>query len=132
MKKLFAIVCLAVTVMAPIAMLNGCATKLAPEGVYKGDAVAYQADNAIVTAYDTLHAFVKWEYDNRAALAKTPEIKNAADVVRNNAQRWILSAQALNDAYQANPTSENKTALEKALATLRTAIAQAVTYLPKK
>ena len=92
------------------------------------DRVLYDADFAIATAYDSLHAFVTWEYENRAALAATPEIKKAADKIRAGAPGWFKSAIAVRDSYSANPTPETRTALQRALDTFQSAIAEANRY----
>jgi|GEM_PF-1953429 hypothetical protein len=92
------------------------------------DRVLYDADFAIATAYDGLHAFVKWEYDNRQALSGTPEIKQAADKIRAGASDWFKSAIAVRDSYAGNPTTETRSALQKALDTLQAAIAEANRY----
>jgi len=110
---------------------NGCGT-LAPQGVYQGDKFLYDADLAITTGYEVMHRFVKWEYENRAVLKETPEIKKAADRVRAGAPEWIASAIKLRDAYKANPTEENRTAFQKALDTIRQAVREATGYLASR
>ena len=107
---------------------TGCGT-LNPAGAYAGDKVLYDADAGIATSYDLLHTFVKWEYDNRAALAGTPEIKGYADSVRRQAPQWFASAIALRDAYHAAPNGGTRTALQSALAVLRQATTEATRYL---
>lgn len=92
------------------------------------DRILYDADFAIATAYDALHAFVKWEYDNRQALVGTPEIKQAADKIRAGAPAWFRSAVAVRDAYAVNPSADNRTALQRALDTLQQAIVEANKY----
>lgn len=115
--------------MLAILLLAGCGTfKLAPAGAYT-DSVTYGADLSITTSYDVLHAFVKWEHDNAAALAGTPEIHAAANNIRKNAKQWIGSAIALRDAYAASPTAGNKSSLQTGLEVLSAAVAQATTYL---
>lgn len=89
------------------------------------DRVLYDSDFAIATAYSVVHSFVKYEYDNRAALAGTPEIKKSADKIRAGAPGWFKSAVAVRDAYAANPTVENRTALQKALDVLQQAVIEA-------
>jgi hypothetical protein len=106
----------------------GCRT-LSPDGPYAGDEILYSADETIVASYDLLHTFVKWEYENRAALASKPEIKRAADHVRANAQQWIASAIALREAYALSPTAESRRSLKGALAVLRAALTEAVKYM---
>ncbi|MGO8675111.1 MAG: hypothetical protein ACLQVX_04480 [Limisphaerales bacterium] len=106
-------------------MLAGCGT-LDPAGVYQGNQALYQTDVALASSYEVLHGFVQWEYDNRAALSSTPEIKAAADRVRSGAPQWFASALALRDAWQTNPSSTNQTSLEQSLAVIQQATAQAI------
>lgn len=92
------------------------------------DRVLYNADFGIAVAYDALHAFVKFEFDNRAAMAGTPAIKAAADKIRAGAPGWFKSAVAVRDAYASNPNAENRSALQQALDVLQTAIVEANRY----
>ena len=93
------------------------------------DRVLYDADFAIATSYTIIHSFVKYEFDNRAALAGTPEIKQAADRIRAGAPGWFKSAVAVRDAYAKSPTLENRTALSKALDVLQQAVVEANRHL---
>lgn len=117
--------------LASFALFTGCAS-ISKDGPYKGDEVLYNADRAITSSYDVLHAFVKWEYQNRESLGQWPEIREAADVVRANAERWIDSAIVLRDIYAADPSPENRLSLENSLATLRAALNEASKYLQSK
>ena len=110
-----------------LALLTGCGT-LDPAGVYHGDKTLYAADQVLADAYDALHGFVQWEYDNRAALAGQPAIRLAADRVRAQAPQWFHSALALRDAYAANPTAPNQDALTSALAVIQAAVSQAAAW----
>lgn len=110
----------------------GCGSvKLAPGGVYKGNAVLFQADRTIEGAYDTLDAFVNWEKTYRAALKDYPEVSKAAADVRANGKRWIDEAIAARDLYVALPNAEHQTKLELAIATLRAALDIARKYVPQ-
>lgn len=120
LKTLFALVALS--------LFTGCGT-LQPSGSYKGDKILYTADQSITGAYDTFQAFVAWELANRSALAQWPEITQAADLVRANAEQWINSAIAMREAYKANPSETNADNLKKALAILRAGLSQAAVYL---
>lgn len=111
------------------AIAPGCASHLAPAGAYHGDTTLYDADVAILASYDLLHAFVQWEFTNRASLAQWPEIRQAADTVRKNAEKWDAAAEALRDAYAGNPTAANRTALSTGLSVLQAASAQASKFL---
>lgn len=109
-----------------IAVIPGCGT-LDKEGAYKGDKILYNADKMIVSSYEVLHAFVKWEYQNRASVSK--DVTKAADAVRANARKWISSASALREAYAGNPNDQNRTALVKSLDVLESAIAETMRYM---
>jgi hypothetical protein len=112
-----------------LSMFSAGCNSLNPSGPYKGDTVLYGADKGITEGYEALRLFVKWEYDNRAALEPWPEIRAGADYVRENAQLWVSTAQALRDTYAANPSHENKDKLLAALAVLRSALAQTAVYM---
>ena len=109
---------------------TGCGT-LDPSGVYKGDAVLYRSELGINTSYELIHTFVEWELDNRAALARWPEIRKAADDMRKNTPRWKATADAMHDAYAAYPSDTNREALTKALNILKTAMTEATKYMAK-
>lgn len=124
---------MALTVLIGIPMgsaVTGC-RHLDANGVYKGDTALYQSELATTTSYDLLDAFVKWEAANRAALAKWPEIKKSADTIRADAKQWFSTANALHDAYAANPTDENRAALQKAINVIRAALVEANGYMLK-
>jgi hypothetical protein len=111
-------------------VLPGCGT-LDKSGVYAGDKTLYDADQVINTSYDALHAFVLFEFQNRAMLAPHPEVKLAADNVRMNARDWLQSAINLREAYAANPTADNANKLHNAIAIIQTALSEATKYLIK-
>lgn len=134
MKKLFTILTIAVALAAAVPTFTGCASDnrpLAAGGVYNQDNALYNADRTIAEAYDALHGFVLFEYNNREALATKPEIRKSADNIRLNAQRWIKSAVALRDVYANEPSGDNRDRLNDAIRILREAVLQANTYLAK-
>lgn len=106
----------------------GCA-KLAPGGVYNGDKYLYRTDQSITAADRVMHAFVKWEYENRTLLRGTPQVTMAADQIRKNADVWVATAIGLREAYASNPTAEGKKKLDSAMDILRQAIQSATLYL---
>jgi hypothetical protein len=108
--------------------LPGCGT-LAAGGAYNGDHTLYQADSVINTSYLALHGFVTFEYQNRALLASHPEVRAAADNVRLHAHDWLNSAIALREAYAANKTAANATALQGAITIIQTALTQAAALM---
>lgn len=109
-------------------LLSGCTT-LAPEGVYHGDKVLYNAELATTTSYDLLKTFLDWERANQAPLAEWPKIHESAEYIRAHWEQWFTTAYALHDAYAADPTSANAAALQRSLNVLRTAMAQAAGYM---
>lgn len=121
----------AVGLFASTWLLAGCGS-LDPSGAYGGDKLLYTADRTIVESYDLFHTFVLWEYDYRSELSRWPEIKQAADHVRANAQDWIRTATAMRDAYAAAPSGANGKALSASLATLKAAMAEATRYLARR
>lgn len=102
---------------------------LDPAGAYKGDKVLYNADQTITTAYDLMHTFVLWEYQNRAALPI--EVTKAADAVRANAQNALKTATAARQSYAANPSDGTALSnLNTALEVLRSLLTQIQQYVP--
>lgn len=115
-------------VLCLLALTFGCRT-LDPAGVYRGDQVLYESELAIVTSYDVIHTFVTWEKQNRPALARWPQIKDAADRMRAGSPAWFATARAAHDAYKLDPSAVNKSALDVSLALLRTALAESMRYM---
>jgi hypothetical protein len=123
MKKL-----LLPALLAILCCFTAC-RQLDPAGVYQSDQPLYNAHLTIVTSYDVIHTFVTWEAQNRAALAKYPQITQAADAMRKNSKQWFTTAEALADAYKADPSQQNKDALTTALNVLQAALSQAAAHM---
>jgi hypothetical protein len=129
MRYLLSLVILATA----LAFSPGCNhTQLDPAGVYQGQVAAYNADSTINTAYALMDNFLKWEFENRAVFAETPEVKKFADNIRANGRQWISSAIALNEAYKLDPTEEKRSALVAALDLIDVALMEATKYMIKK
>jgi hypothetical protein len=96
------------------------------------DRILYDADFSIATAYEVVHSFVKYEFDNRAALAATPKIKETADRIRAGAPGWFKSAVKVRDAYAKDPSADNRKALDKALDVLQQAVVEANRHLSEQ
>jgi len=109
-------------------LVAGCGT-LDKTGVYRGDALLHQAELAITTSYDLIHTYVRWEKENRAALAHWPQMRKSADAMRAGAPQWFKTAHALRDAYQLDPSEPNRAALAQILNVLRAALAEAAGYM---
>ncbi len=111
-----------------VTISTGCASKnLDPTGVYQGDRVLYEAENAINTFHATARTFLVWEKDFRSVLPV--KVSRAADFIRLNEQRWLDSAHALHDAYVRTPTVENKDKLQLGINLLRSALNEAAVYM---
>lgn len=108
--------------------LLGCRS-LAPDGAYQGDQVLYQAETTIVTSYQLVDTFLKWERANEKLLAQWPEIHRAAAKLRTEYPQWYRTANALRDAYAANPDPATRDKLQTTLALLRTALTEAAGYM---
>lgn len=110
--------------------LAGCASSVDPNGAYNGNVYLYNAESSVVKTYQTFDTFLKFEYDNRAALQSvSPKIKEFADYVRANAPTWKKTFNALDAAYKANPTQENKDKVENMLMLLKATLVQVTAYL---
>lgn len=110
--------------------LGGCASRpLEPGGVYNGDQVLYEADNAIVTGHQQCQDFIDWVDRNKAALAAYPQVTQLADRIYNEGPKWFASANALRDAYKSDPTAENKSALNLSIDIIRSVMREASKYL---
>jgi hypothetical protein len=109
---------------------SGC-RNLEAGGVYDEDQALYNAELSIVTSYEVIDTFVKWEETHRAALKPWPEITKAADHIRVNAKQWFATANAARDAYVGDPSEQNRDNLLKALAVIRVALTEASGYMLK-
>lgn len=108
--------------------LTGCGT-LDPAGPYKGDKALHSADLTLVTSFAVLDTFVKYEYNNRAALASTPKVRELADRLRAQAPLWRTRILALRDVYAVNPSPENHKNLTTGFSVLQEAVHQVSEYL---
>lgn len=106
--------------------MAGCAS-MAPGS----DPVVVNAERVTVLALETFDGFLKWEFDNRTALAATPQVRQVADTIRRDGIAWLQSARSMTKAYKENRTPEAKANLQTALSVLDEAIKQAKAYLKK-
>lgn len=106
----------------------GCATpKLAPDGPYRGNSALYTTDSAITAAFGVLDVFMIFQMQNRVNLPA--DVNAFADRTRRDAPGWSRSIIALRDVYAANPTADNKLALDKVIRLVREAVTQATIYI---
>ncbi len=116
------------TAMLGVGLGVGCANRnLDPTGVYQGDRVLYESENAINTFHKSVVDFLVWEKDFRAVLPV--EVSRAADFLRINEPKLLNTAHALHDAYVRTPTVENKDKLQLTINILRSALSEAAVYM---
>lgn len=108
-----------------LCLLTGCGT-LDPGGAYDSKPL-YTADASIVAVHDTLHAYVQWEYQMRGQCSEAAT--KHADYIRLNVAQWRDTVMALRDAFAANPSEQNRAALDRYMAVIRTALTQATIYM---
>lgn len=108
--------------------MTGCAS-LAPSSSYDGDKALYIADQTDLAAYKVMHAFVSFEYDNRAALASHPEIKEAADEIRKNAPDWFAKYDKARAVYVNVRSPETLAAFNLAVQKLKDGVTKATNSL---
>ena len=116
--------------IAAVAFSIGCRTLEVP-GEYNGDKVLFQAETTIVTSYELVDSFTKWEFENRELLKPWPEINGYANYLRQNYPGWHATANALRDAYKLNRDDATKSELQRTLALLREALLQASAHMAK-
>ncbi len=127
MNKLIGSAFIALTLLSAITF-SGCATgRLAPGGVYNGDAFLYEAENTINTAHETFREFLIWETAFRNLLPE--EVSKAADFIRVNEHRWLSSAHSFRDVYALSPTLERRDKLQLSLSLIQTALREAASYM---
>lgn len=81
-----------------VLFLTGCAT-------LTGDPVVVNAEKATRVAVIAFDGFTELEYNNRAALAKWPEIRTVADHVRQIAPDLLVTVRNATKAYKRNKTT---------------------------
>lgn len=94
------------------------------------DPIVVNAERATAIAMDTFDSFMKYEFDNRVALARvSPDIHKVAERIRVNGKQWLLTARTLTKTYKANRSDENKFQLMTAVAVLQSAMAESQRYI---
>ena len=95
-----------------------------------GDPIVVNAEKTTQIALDSFDSFLKYEYENRAALESVnPQIHQYANYVRENAQKWLQSARSMTQAYKYNRNETNKANLQTAIAVLQAAVTQVGIYM---
>lgn len=109
-------------------ILCGCASILPGN-----DPLVVNAERTAAISLEVFDVFLKFEYDNREALAKiSPDINRTAETIRRNGKNWILTLRAVTRSYKQNRTPEGKFALITALSVVQTAIAESQKYMSVK
>jgi hypothetical protein len=86
----------ALVLLLPLCLLFLSCRALDPRGPYQGDQLLYQADQTLVTAYDAIDTFLRYERDTPNL---PPAVHALADKLRANAPGAFRAALAARDAY---------------------------------
>lgn len=95
------------------AILTGCK---APTMFASGDPVVVNSEKTIAIAFDSVDAFLRWEYTNRHAVPA--DVTKVADTIRRDAPDAFRNARAVLRAYKTNRSPEQKALLDTWLATV--------------
>lgn len=107
---------------------EGAITITTNSAVVADGLVLFHADQLVGTSYQAMNSFTQWELDNRATLAQWPAIKECADVVRLNGEKWEQALIDCREAYAAHPSAQTKSALLSAVAVIETALSKAKSF----
>jgi hypothetical protein len=114
--------------VAVVLLAGGCKHTLQEGGAYTSPAV-YDAELTIVTSWEILDTCMSWEEQNRAALAKHPEVYRVLDAIRAKAPAAHLRAIRLVDIYNDSLTDVDKSAAERAVVALRQLATEALSVM---
>ena len=117
MKNLILIFLLALTCFGCVTVKDG------------SDPLLVRAEQIAETAYDSMDAFVLWEYKNRSVL--TPDVKASADLVREFGPRYLEAVRAATRSYKAERTQPNAQQLQSAINVLQSLLDDARNYYLK-
>jgi hypothetical protein len=126
MKRLFNIL----VVTALLLGGSGCATKLAPNGVYKQDYILYNVDDAYVRTRTMLDIIFQWEANMPNDLF--PELRAAMNNIRAAAIKADKEFHQMRKEYIIVPNDKNKTALDNAIKRYTALLASATKLYVKK
>ena len=99
-KYLFIAAWLFAAVSLPIAF-TGCQSSTLESGGVYSDPILASADQAILSADQSLTGFTDWVAANSAFLAQFPELEKLADNIKSQKNGWLKDAYAARDDYAA-------------------------------
>jgi hypothetical protein len=112
------------TLTLPI--LPGCASSGTVEA--GSESFVVEAEKDIRTAFNVVDAFLQWEAANRSLAGA--DVTRVADQLRSQFPGYLASARDTLRTYKTNRTPENRASLSTWLATINTAMLQAVQHMP--
>lgn len=122
MKKLTAVLSLAI-IAACLVFDAGCSkTTLDQSGPYAGDKFLYDADGAVIDARHTVDAATTWEMENRGALAAAGKqsVTAAIDSIRTTAPTYFGLVKQARAQYVAAKGPGTSNSFFQALSVLQT------------
>lgn len=108
-------------------VFTGCSVFQGAEIDPAADPVIVHAQRTRGYALATFNAFLKFEYENRAAI-NNPQVKTAADTIRTNYKRWDDDLSRAIRAYQSVKSQENANKLDVALLVIQSGLEMASHY----
>ena len=90
------------------------------------DPVVVQAERFTELSLDVFDGFLRWQRANEDTLGC--DVKQVADRIRRDGQRWLESARAMTKAYKQNRTPENKANLDTYMWVLRVSVDEVQNY----
>jgi hypothetical protein len=116
MKRFLAIALAAAFLALPVSIVvTGCR---APSTVVADDQIILNAERAIVSSFEVIDTFLKFEYTNRSNLP--PSVTSVADTIRKDAPTAFMNARSVLRSYKEKPTPEQRLFLEDSLSQVRT------------
>jgi hypothetical protein len=111
MKRFLALILAASVLALPASVfVAGCR---APSTVVADDKIILNAERAIVSSFEVIDTFLKFEYTNRSNLPSKVTI--TADMIRRDAPIAFMNARSVLRAYKETQTPEQRMFLEDSL-----------------
>jgi hypothetical protein len=123
--KRFLIAFLGIGLLVAPLTFTGCKTP----ATQQGDAVAVNADKAIMSAFIVIDEFLLWERQNQAVVS--PAVHRIAEDLRREAPDAFRTARAVLRAYRERPSPEQADLLSDWLTVLQSLAGRAQTHLAR-
>jgi len=113
-----------VLLVCTLCVLCGSCASVSPGN----DPLVVNAERTAKLAFNTVDAFLEWEYINRSLIGQ--DVTDTADSLREFFPENYATLRNLTKAYKLNRTAENRASLTTALRVVQTALNEALKYLP--